>query len=499
MSAPATYPSKAYDVQAHEVLDYSARLTDEQKVIAEYWSDGPGSELPPGHWCLFAQFVSERDAHNLDQDVELFFILGNALLDASIVAWDAKRFYNSVRPVTAIRYLFRGQQVSAWGGPQQGTRLIDGKDWQPYQPAALVTPPFPEYVSGHSTFSAAAAEVLRRFTGSDHFGGSHTYPAGQSRVEPGAVPAHDVTLYWATFSEAADQAGLSRRYGGIHFVQADLMGRAMGRLVAAQVWDKARSYITGSALGKEHEMSGIPGEQGDRISYERGLPPPPRLLPLGELRPIVEPAFRDQAPPQTKEEVEEWERFPSSPVEHMLTDELAQHAEAVALASPDVKRLLAGKRYIPIGATLMDEGDEKPEGEARAQAGTLIFMIYNYTDNVPVQVILDRDARGVRSVAEQVMGPACPAPPREIETAIALAREDQRLAERLTEDMEGTAIMVTVEDPAHPLYRHRLLDVRFGYPDERLPRHMALVDLSTERVVRAGPVAGVQRAPMGRE
>jgi hypothetical protein len=220
-------------------------------MIAEYWADGPRSELPPGHWNLFAQYVSRRNRHGAHKhgvagDVKLFFALTNAILDASICCWDNKRFFESVRPITAIRYLFRGQQVRAWGGAYQGTRLIDGADWFPYQASTFPTPPFPEYSSGHSTFSAAGAEILKLFTESDHFGASVTFPAGSSKFESGAVPASDVTLRWATFSEAASQAGLSRRYGGIHFEQGDLDARVAGRLVAKQAWVQARNYISGA-------------------------------------------------------------------------------------------------------------------------------------------------------------------------------------------------------------------------------------------------------------
>ncbi|HLZ69337.1 MAG TPA: phosphoesterase [Dehalococcoidia bacterium] len=246
VEGPATYGTARYRDQVDQMLAYSANLTDEQKVIAEYWADGPSSELPPGHWCLFGQFVSRRVGHDLDADVQLFFALANAVFDAGIAAWDAKRAYDSVRPVTAIRYLYSGQAVRAWGGPGQGTQTIDGGVWQPYQAATVVTPPFPEFISGHSTFSAAADEVLQRSMGSDAFGASVTVPAGHSRFEPGLVPAQDVTLDWETFSAAADQAGLSRRYGGIHFEQGDLVGRAIGRLVGAQVWDRAQAYLSGA-------------------------------------------------------------------------------------------------------------------------------------------------------------------------------------------------------------------------------------------------------------
>jgi len=250
-SGPVRYGSEAYATQARALLEVSAGLTDEQKMIAEYWADGPHSELPPGHWDIFAQFVSRRDRHGAHQngveaDVKLFFALTNAIFDASICCWDNKRAFDSVRPITALRYLFHGQQVPAWAGPNQGARLIDGGDWFPYQPRTFPTPPFPGYSSGHSTFSAAGAEILKLFTRSERFGGSVSFLAGSSKVEPGAVPAQDLTLRWATFREAADQAGLSRRYGGIHFEQDDLDARIAGRLVARQVWARALRYFKGT-------------------------------------------------------------------------------------------------------------------------------------------------------------------------------------------------------------------------------------------------------------
>lgn len=247
---PARYGSDLYLSQANALLAFSAGLTDEQKMIAEYWADGPRSELPPGHWNLFAQFVSRRHRHSeqrlgLDADVKLFFALTNAIFDVSICCWDNKRAFDSVRPITAIRYLFQGQRFRAWAGPYRGTQLIRGEDWFPYQGSTFPTPPFPEYSSGHSTFSAAGAEILRLFTRSDRFGATVTFPAGSSSFEPGAVPASDLTLSWTTFKAAANQAGLSRRYGGIHFEQSDLDGRTGGRLVAQQAWSKAMSYFNG--------------------------------------------------------------------------------------------------------------------------------------------------------------------------------------------------------------------------------------------------------------
>lgn len=261
---PNIYPKEAaqYLKQAQQILDFSANLTDRQKVIVEYWADGPGSEFPPGHWALFAQFVSARDHHTLDEDVKLFFAMTNAVFDASVSSWYFKRAYDYVRPITAIHFLFAGHQVRAWAGPGLGTRVIDGATWKPYQVPTLVTPPFPEYVSGHSIFSGSAARVLKLFTGSDRFGHSVTIPSGTSRVEPGLVPASDITLHWRTFSDAAAEAGISRRYGGIHFLDGDLQSRKMGKKIGRLAWRKALTYFHGTA-GTPLDNSGRPHEDNE--------------------------------------------------------------------------------------------------------------------------------------------------------------------------------------------------------------------------------------------
>jgi len=250
---PAKYGSKEYQEQADELIQISAGLTDRQKLIAEYWSDGPNSEQPPGHWALFAQYVSSRDHHTLDDDVKMFFALSNAIFDAGIAAWDAKRTYDSVRPVTAIPLLYKGKTIRAWGGPGRGTVEMDGARWVPYQATTFPTPPFPDYVSGHSTYSAAAARILELSTGSNHFGYSVTIAPGTSKIEPGITPSKPVKLEWETFTEAADQAGMSRRYGGIHFRAADLAGRMLGRIVAMQAWQRAQTYFNGTANARSAE------------------------------------------------------------------------------------------------------------------------------------------------------------------------------------------------------------------------------------------------------
>jgi uncharacterized protein DUF6851/vanadium-dependent haloperoxidase-like protein len=234
-----------YVEQFREVLRISAGLDERQKAIAEYWADGPGSETPPGHWNVIAHYVSRRDRHTLDEDVKLYFALNNALMDAGIASWACKRHYDSIRPISAIRFLYAGRMVRAWGGPGKGTQRIDGGTWLPYQKADFLTPPFAEFVSGHSTFSRAASVVLRAFTGSDRYGESHTQEAGTSLIEPG-VPSAPVTLSWKTFTEAAQEAGISRLYGGIHIMDGNTGGLKLGEEVGKRAWRKARSHFNGA-------------------------------------------------------------------------------------------------------------------------------------------------------------------------------------------------------------------------------------------------------------
>jgi len=154
--------------------------------------------------------------------------------------------------------------VEAWGGPNRGTQLILGETWRPYQDLTYVTPQFPEYVSGHSTFSAAAAVVLTEFTGSNRFYdgvtminadfnqdgipdmlGQHIATVGSNRFE--SSPSDVVVLQWETSQDAADEAGISRLCGGIHFQDADLQGRKLGRRVGEEAYRQAESCWNGTA------------------------------------------------------------------------------------------------------------------------------------------------------------------------------------------------------------------------------------------------------------
>jgi hypothetical protein len=245
---PARYPSWQYKFDSDLLLFYSATLNDRTKVIADYWADSPGTQLPPGHWSRIGEYVSRRDGHSQDVDAKMFFALNNALMDAGIDCWAVKRAFNSERPITSIHYLYTGRQVYAWQGYGKGAGFIDGGTWLPYQEPTVITPPFAEYVSGHSTFSAAAATILQNFTNSDWLNLTVTYQPGQTSIEPGVAPKQTTTLYFPTFSSAAKQAGLSRRYGGIHFPEGDLDGRFAGRVMGQLDWWQAQSYITGGTV-----------------------------------------------------------------------------------------------------------------------------------------------------------------------------------------------------------------------------------------------------------
>ncbi len=241
---PASWDSDVIKREMAELIHISAGLTDRQKVIAEYWAGGPSTETPPGQWTAITEFVSLRDRNSLDEDVKLFFAVSQALLDASIAAWDAKVAFDYARPISAIREAYKQHSIQAWAGPELGTRWISGRDWIPYQELDFVTPPFPEYVSGHSCFSAAAAQVIRSFTRGDKFNAAVNVPPMSSTIER-YTPRSTVSLTWATFSEAAEQAGLSRRYGGIHFASGDLAGRRLGRRIGELVWEKCNAYFEG--------------------------------------------------------------------------------------------------------------------------------------------------------------------------------------------------------------------------------------------------------------
>jgi hypothetical protein len=228
-----------------ELIAFSAALDDRRKAQIDFWAANPGTVSPPGQWIQLAMQVSDQDRNDLDRDVKLFFTTSQALLDASIAAWDAKRYWDNARPITAIPYYFRNQHIRAWGGPGLGTQHILGQAFRPFQRPINITPNFPDFVSGHSTFSAAAAAAIGGLRGSDHVRLTGRIAKGSLRVDPG-FPTVDVDFAFNRLTEAADSAGLSRRLSGIHFRQADLKGGTLGRDVGNLVVAKCRRLFAGT-------------------------------------------------------------------------------------------------------------------------------------------------------------------------------------------------------------------------------------------------------------
>jgi hypothetical protein len=184
--------------------------TPDQTQIALFWADGAGTETPPGHWNHIAGDVSKAKGLSVLENARLFALLNVALADAGMACWAAKYTYNLWRPITAIREADTDSNPDTEADPA----------WMPL----LATPPFPECTSGHSTFSRSAATVLASFFGSD------TIP-----FTTGSDALPGVTRNYSSFSQAADEAGVSRIYGGIHFQTANIAGQACGLSVANQV------------------------------------------------------------------------------------------------------------------------------------------------------------------------------------------------------------------------------------------------------------------------
>jgi hypothetical protein len=246
---PPAVGSEQMEKEVKENMEVNANLTDERKAIVEFMRDGPRSTGQAGHWLRFAQLVSLRDKHDLDSDVKMYFAVLTTAMDAFIAAWDTKRFYDNSRPYWYVRYYFAGKDIQGWRGPGQGVGTIKGEQWAPYSPSTFVTPPFPGYVSGHSTVSGACAETLRFFTGSDYYGQKVTVEAGGLTGEPG--PHTPVVLDLPTFTATAEMAGISRVYGGYHVQVDNIEGLKLGRKVAQVVWDKAVTYFDGTATPAE--------------------------------------------------------------------------------------------------------------------------------------------------------------------------------------------------------------------------------------------------------
>lgn len=242
---PPKFGSEQLKKEVDEVIRYNATLTNEQKAIVEFMRDGPRSTGQSGHWLRFAQDVSRRDRHTLDQDVKLFFAVGNVAMDAFIACWEAKRYYDTSRPWTLVRLYYPDKEIQGWRGPAKGVDTIPSSQWHPYSPDSFVTPPFPGYISGHSTVSAACAKTLEYFTGSDEFGFVERRRPG-ILTEPDAECAKtEVELALPTFTATAEMAAISRLMGGYHIDADNTVGLDVGKKIAAFMWPRLKAYWEG--------------------------------------------------------------------------------------------------------------------------------------------------------------------------------------------------------------------------------------------------------------
>ncbi|MCB0706643.1 MAG: phosphatase PAP2 family protein [Saprospiraceae bacterium] len=238
---PPMIGSEQLEKEVQEVIEMQANLTDYQKALVEFMRDGPQSVQQAGHWLKFAQDVSRRDNHTLDQDVKMYFYNQVVAMDAFIASWDSKMFYDYARPYALVHRYYDEQKIKAWGGEGQGMVEMDGNQWRPYSPETFLCPPFPSYVSGHSTISGGCGEALKIWTGSDEFGSEVELVAG-ALTEPDNL-GDTVTLVFPTFTETAEMAGVSRVLGGYHIQADNVAGLELGRDVAKEVWKFYQMHI----------------------------------------------------------------------------------------------------------------------------------------------------------------------------------------------------------------------------------------------------------------
>ncbi|MEO5681259.1 MAG: vanadium-dependent haloperoxidase [Chitinophagaceae bacterium] len=240
---PPAIGSYELNRQIEEVVSMQAHLTNQQKALIEFMRDGPKSVQQAGHWFIFSQYVSQRDKHTLDEDVKMYFFVQATAMDAFIACWDAKMYYDFARPYSLVHDYYANRVIKLWGGPEKGFIQAAGREWRPYSPDTFLCPPFPSYVSGHSTVSAACAEALRLYTGSDFFGDKVERVPGASTEH--SVTGEMVTLQFASFTKTANMAGLSRVLGGYHIQSDNTAGLKLGRQVAAAAWQKYLHYAEG--------------------------------------------------------------------------------------------------------------------------------------------------------------------------------------------------------------------------------------------------------------
>ncbi|WP_445359811.1 vanadium-dependent haloperoxidase [Microbulbifer sp. EKSA005] len=230
------YPS--YVAQVNDVLATSANLTDEQKMKAELF------DMKIFSLGFAAVFASESQGLSLMDFIHYDFLTNMAAFDTAIAIWKEKRRHNSVRPFSAVRYIYKDEPVTAWGGAGKGTvNDLPASQWTSYLPVA----DHPEYPSASASFCAAHAETSRLFLPQgDTLGYSVTALSGSSQIEPGVTPQTDLNLYFPTWTSFEEDCGNSRVWGGVHFEPSVPAGQAIGHQVAHRAFQFYLSKLEGN-------------------------------------------------------------------------------------------------------------------------------------------------------------------------------------------------------------------------------------------------------------
>ncbi len=229
-----------YKMQADEVLEASANLTEEQMMIAELFDH---KIFSLGFSGVYATQVKQL---GIMETVHYEFLTNVAAFDTSIVIWKEKHRHNAVRPHSAIEYIYGDLPVTAWGGAEEGTVFdLPASQWTSYLPVA----DHPEYPSATASFCAAHAQTSRLFLGTDELNWSNMYPAGSSRFYSGTLPSQDIMVTFDTWTDLETRCGLSRYWGGVHFLPSIPAGQELGHRIA----NKAYKFVSRKIKGKRNK------------------------------------------------------------------------------------------------------------------------------------------------------------------------------------------------------------------------------------------------------
>jgi hypothetical protein len=249
------------------LLDVYKNLTEEQKVIAEFFAGSSKRALPPpGFFICIAMQLSQKYKQTIMNDLKMYFSVAAGLFDACVSAWYYKSIYKQARPVNLIRRHYADQKITTWTPlSTEKSSEINGRQWLPYQPLTFVTPPFPDVASGHTTFSSVASKILNWWFNNPvlYDGcslstmpnqqsispllnindkivciGEYIFDKGCSEIESGTTPKNRIVLRYNNLDELANMAGLSRVYGGIHTFETNKVSAELGAWVFEQTHNK---------------------------------------------------------------------------------------------------------------------------------------------------------------------------------------------------------------------------------------------------------------------